>query len=187
MNDWPFGLLVPGTFGAIHADCPWQYRGYVSEGVPQRAQEQHYPTMHLDELKALPVADLARRNCALFMWSISSHTPQAFELGGHWGFKFSGKAFCWAKRSKTGKHWHMGLGHGTRRNTEDCWLFLRGQPKRLDKGVRELIVAPVREHSRKPEETYDLIQRLVAGPYLDLFGRAHRPGWTVWGNQVGKF
>ncbi len=75
----------------------------------------------------------------------------------------------------------------TRANIELCWLGRRGNPIRLDKGVRELIVAPRREHSRKPDEVFERIERYCAGPYLDLFARQRRPGWTVWGDQVDKF
>lgn len=84
-------------------------------------------------------------------------------------------------------NWFMGLGYGTRKNTEDCWLFTRGNPKRLDAGVRELIVSPIREHSRKPDETYGRIERLFAGPRCELFARNSRPGWSSWGNETKKF
>ncbi len=81
----------------------------------------------------------------------------------------------------------MALGHTTRKNTELCWLGRRGNPKRLDKGVRELIVAPVREHSRKPDEIYERIERFCAGPYLELFARQRRNGWFSDGNELDRF
>ena len=198
---WPFGLLRRGAYGVIYADPPWAFRGYVSDGVPQRAGDQHYPTMTLDQMKRLPVGQLAAPDCALFMWSISSHTPQAIELADHWGFRFASKAFTWAKLVKTAKEnddryglppwsndwWHMGMGHSTRRNTEDCWLFTRGNPKRQDAGVRELIVSPLREHSRKPDAVYQRIERLFEGERCELFARNRRTGWSSWGNQTDRF
>ena len=197
------GLLQRAAYAVILVDPPWSYVGYVTDGVPQTTSTQHYPTMSVEELAKLPVGDLARPDCALFMWTIASHTPQAFWLAKQWGFKFASKAFTWAKLNKNAltnhartyppillddpAHWFMGMGHGTRRQTEDCWLFSIGHPRRLDRGVRELIIAPVREHSRKPEEVYDRIERLFAGPYCELFARTSRPGWALWGNEKGKF
>ena len=205
-SDWPFGLLSEHHYGAIALDPPWQFRGYVKAGVPQRAAKQHYPTMSFDELAALPVSRLAKNDAAMFMWGIGSHMPQALALADHWGFTFSSKAFCWAKTRKTANDnlwdfvddrkfpkiqddlfWHMGLGHTTRKNSEDCWLFRKGNPKRVSKGVRELIVAPLREHSRKPDEFFDRAEALYAGPYCELFSREPRKGWSSWGNQMETF
>jgi N6-adenosine-specific RNA methylase IME4 len=82
---------------------------------------------------------------------------------------------------------YMGLGYWTRANTEVCLLATRGKPKRLNAGVRQAIIAPRREHSRKPDCVHERIERLVAGPYVELFARQRRQGWDVWGHQVGKF
>jgi N6-adenosine-specific RNA methylase IME4 len=224
MSDWPFGLLREHSHGVIYADPCWHFEGYnaAGSGVPQRADEQHYSTMTVQQLATLPVGRLAANDCALFMWSTSSHTPQAFWLADQWGFKFASKAFTWAKLNKNAelnhqnlinkalgsnadywhdlvdegvydlslgddRHWFMGMGHSSRRNTEDCWLFTKGQPKRMDKGVRELIVAPVREHSRKPDAAYERIERLFRGPHCELFARSSRAGWSSWGNETDKF
>ena len=83
--------------------------------------------------------------------------------------------------------WHMGMGYSSRANTEDCWLGTTGNPKRLDAGVRELIIAPRREHSRKPDEFFPRAERLFAGPRIELFSREPRPGWDTWGNEARKF
>jgi N6-adenosine-specific RNA methylase IME4 len=104
-----------------------------------------------------------------------------------WGFKFSGSAFAWAKLNKKSPSWFMGNGYGTRHNIEICWLGRRGQPKRLSKGVRELIVAPIREHSRKPDEQYERIAQMCGGPRVELFARQRWPGWCSWGDQVDQF
>ena len=191
------GLLQHCAYGVIYADPPWAYRGYVSEGVPQTTSTQHYKTIPVEDLAQMPVGDLARPDCALFMWVMSSHTPQCFWLAEKWGFKFASKAFCWTKLNELSiakerlcndpRAFFMGMGHGTRRNTEDCWLFTTGRPRRLDKGVRELVVAPIREHSRKPDEVYGRIERLFRGPYCELFSRCNKRGWASWGDEGGKY
>lgn len=205
-NSWPFGLLEPRSYGTITVDPPWRFESYSGGTVPQRAKDQHYDTMTPQELAALPVSQLAGPNCALLMWGISSHLPHMMWLAKKWGFTFSSKAFCWAKtrpdandelwdriekgdwpRIQEDRFWHFGLGHTTRKNTEDCWLFKRGRPKRISGGVRELIVSPLREHSRKPDEFYDRAERLYPGPYVDLFSRTPRKGWSAWGNETEKF
>lgn len=219
--NWPFGLLGRSKYGVIYADPAWKFKGYAKSGVPQRADQQHYKTMTVEEMAKLPVAHLAAPDCALLMWTTSSHLPQALKLGAAWGFKYSSKAFSWAKLNKHAQskvddqvinglasvpicptefdpdtdridlsddiNWFMGMGYTTRRNTEDCYLFTRGKPKVLDHGVRELIVAPIREHSRKPDEAIERIERLYGGPYCELFGRTQRGGWSSWGNEVNKF
>jgi N6-adenosine-specific RNA methylase IME4 len=85
------------------------------------------------------------------------------------------------------KQFPMGTGYWTRANPELCLLFTRGKPKRLSAAVRKLMIAPRREHSRKPDQQYQDIEQLVGGPYLELFARTEREGWTSWGNQTGKF
>ena len=103
------------------------------------------------------------------------------------GFAFSGSAFAWAKRTKLNTAWHFGNGYTTRHNAEICWLGRRGSPRRKSAAVRELVVAPVREHSHKPDEVYTRIEQLTDGPYLDIFARQQRPGWTCWGDEANKF
>jgi N6-adenosine-specific RNA methylase IME4 len=100
---------------------------------------------------------------------------------------FSGVGFAWVKQNRSGVGWFMGCGYGTRHNVEICWLGRRGSPKRQSAGVRELIIAPVREHSRKPDEVYARVEALGAGPYVELFARQQWPGWVCVGDEVGKF
>lgn len=209
---WPFENLTPLRYGAILADPPWRMKMYSEKGMGRcpdgpmtRAQsrtnnpERHYATMPLDEIMALPVNHLAAPDCVLFMWAIDPLLPQAIEVGRAWGFEFKTTAFVWAKtRRETSKRggqfdeWQhqrfpMGTGYWTRANPEICLLFTRGKPKRHSAGVRKLVIEPRREHSRKPDRIHADIERLVGGPYCELFGRAQRPGWDVWGNQTDKF
>jgi N6-adenosine-specific RNA methylase IME4 len=146
--------------------------------------ERHYKTMSLADIKSLPIGDLAADNSALFMWAVDCMLPEALELGAAWGFTFKTVGFTWAKEKAKSAGWHIGLGYWSRGNPEMCLLFTRGAPKRQSASVRQLIVAPRREHSRKPDETYDRIEALLPGPYLELFARTRRAGWDAWGNQV---
>ena len=208
--------LPPGPFGAILADPPWRFATFSAKGrgrcpdgplsdraarnmQRQNKPERHYATATLDEIKALPVASVAAKDCALLMWAVDPMIPQALEVGAAWGFVFKTIGFVWAKErrvtSRRGedtdvpdhKRFPMGTGYWTRANPELCLLFTRGKPKRISTAVRKLMIAPRREHSRKPDETHARIERLVSGPYLELFAREARHGWTAWGDEVGKF
>ena len=178
--------LSGGHFGAIYADPPWSWASY-SKTRQTRAASNHYGVMDLDAIKALPVASIADDDCACFMWSVNSMLPQALDVMAAWGFTFKTVAFTWAKRTPSDAGWHFGLGYWSRQNTESCLLGTRGKPKRLDRGVRELVVEPRREHSRKPDLVARSIERLIAGPYLELFARETRPGWSAWGNETSRF
>jgi N6-adenosine-specific RNA methylase IME4 len=173
--------------GAILADPPWRFavRSPKGEG---RSACQHYPTnLTLDELATLPVVGIAAADAWLFLWATTPMLPAALRLMTAWGFAYSGNAFCWVKQNRSGVGFHVGLGFTTRKNVELCLLGKRGRPRILAHDVRELIVAPRREHSRKPDEQYARIERLVAGPYVELFARQQWPGWIAWGNQTNAF
>ena len=193
----PFAGLLRNNYGLIEADPPWSWVNFSGKGAaPHRTAEDPYPVMTLDEMKALPVADLAAKDCLLHMWVIGSHLEQAIELGRAWGFTFKSDGLVWVK---TGKHdpnvRPIGMGKWVRKQVEYGLILTRGQPRRTDAGVRQLIeadedqviYAPKREHSRKPDERYERLSRLAAGPYLEMFARTSRPGWTAWGNQVDRF
>jgi N6-adenosine-specific RNA methylase IME4 len=189
--DWPFKGLPRNSFAVIAADPPWHFKTW-SETNQDRAISRHYDLMTLDDIGRLPVADLAAPDCVLLLWCVNPMLPQAIATMESWGFQYKSVGFCWAKTTRrTAWSWapnyHMGLGYWTRANIELCLLGVRGKPKRVDRGVRQLIVAPLREHSRKPEEFYESTERLAAGPYLELFSRTERAGWSTWGNEAGKF
>jgi N6-adenosine-specific RNA methylase IME4 len=169
-------------YGAILADPPWHWKARSPKGEG-RSAKNHYDVMDAAALEAMtiPAAD----DCALFMWAIDPMLPQALELIKAWGFTYKTVAFTWAKINKTGKD-PIGGGYWTRANPEMCLLATRGKPKRLNADVRQLLMAPRREHSRKPDEACGRIERLVGGPYLEIFARQTRPGWDSWGNEVKK-
>ena len=167
------------TYGAILCDPPWAFETYGKKHTtPHRGASDHYTTMTFEGLKSLELS--AAPDCALFMWAVDSHLEEAFALAKAWGFSFKTIAFVWSKG-------RIGMGYWTRKQTEVCLLFTRGKPRRLGKGVRQLIDAPRREHSRKPDEIYGRIEALVSGPYLEMFARQRWPGWDAWGNETTKF
>lgn len=177
-----------GKFGAILADPPWRYLTWSAKGRDRCPEARSYQTMPFEDLKELPVTNLAAKDCVLFLWVVDWLPPECVvELLKAWDFKYSTKAFCWVKCKASGAE-HMTGGYWARGNPEDCLLAVRGHPKRLDKGVRKLIYAPAREPGRKPDEQYSRIERLVSGPYCELFSRTTYSGnWTVWGDQCAKF
>jgi N6-adenosine-specific RNA methylase IME4 len=142
--------------------------------------------MSLADIKALPVGELAARDCALLLWATDPMLTQALDVMAAWGFRYKTVGFYWTKTNKDGSPF-TGCGYWTRANPEQCLLGTRGNPKRQAKDVRRWIVAPRREHSRKPDEVYTRVERLLPGPYCDLFSRERRAGWDSFGNQVDKF
>lgn len=198
-----FDGLPSRHFAAIVADPPWHFRArtalQVGNWVSRRDAEKHYPVMGLDDIKALPVRELAADDAHLFLWTTGPCLRQSFEVIEAWGFRYSAVAFTWVKLKRShdpnqlrilpsAEHdLHVGLGLTTRKNAEFCLLARRGSARRVSKSVREIIMAPVREHSRKPDAAYERVEAYCAGPYLELFARAPRAGWTVWGNETDKF
>lgn len=175
-----------GQYACVLADPPWRFRTW-NETNQRKAASRHYALMDLEEIKRLPVASVAAKDCVLLMWACNPMLPQALDVMAAWGFTFKTVALTWAKRSSADKSWHFGLGYWTRQNTEQVLLGVRGKPKATSRGVPQLLVTPRREHSRKPDEQYERIERLVAGPYLELFARQSRPNWDSWGNETTKF
>lgn len=201
ITDGPFRGLGYKRYRAILCDPPWKYLTRSAKGMG-RSPDRHYKTMSLEELKALPVRDLAAKDCVLFMWVIDSHVEQAMELVKAWGFKYKTVGLYWAKTNKDGVTFFTGTGHWTRANPEHafecylgdeeqeverCFLNTVGAPKRVGKDVPRLIVSPRREHSRKPSDAWERIERLVDGPYLEMFGREQHGDWTVMGDEANKF
>lgn len=172
--------LPAGPFGCILADPPWAFRSYGGDDLAPTQGEQPYSVMQLDDIKALPVVNVVARDALLFLWTVSHLQQAALDVGRAWGFEPVSIAFIWDKR-------RIGMGYWVRQEAEVCHLFKRGHPKRLNKDVRQMLFQPPREHSRKPDEQYERIERLVGGPYLEMFARQSRPGWSSWGNETAKF
>lgn len=171
-------------YSLIYADPPWSYRDKANAG--KRGAGHKYPTMGDLDIEAMGgwVYNLAADDCALAMWATFPRIDAALEVMASWGFKYKTVAFTWVKTTKTGKPF-WGMGNWTRANAEVCLLGIRGRPKRVSAAVHSVITAPVREHSRKPDEARDrLVQLLGDVPRIELFARQRAPGWDAWGNQV---
>jgi len=143
--------------------------------------------LNFETLAALPIAELAADDCVLLLWAVDPLLDKAFELIRAWGFEYKTVGFYWVKQNNNGSSFFTGLGYWTRANPEQCLLATRGKPRRRGKDVRKLVVEPRREHSRKPDDVRERIERLVDGPYLELFARETKPNWHCWGDQVGLF
>jgi N6-adenosine-specific RNA methylase IME4 len=184
----------PGSYGAVYADPPWRFATFSEKGKG-RSAEAHYDCMSLPEIKAMPVARWGARDCTLFLWTTDPMLRHALDVIEAWGFAYKTVAFYWVKlnRNRSGgmllsqRDFFTGMGFWTRANPELCLLATRGKPQRRATDVAKLLIAARREHSRKPDETYGRIERLVEGPYLELFARATRSGWDRVGNQTGLF
>jgi len=174
-----------GNFGVIYADPPWSFKLYSSKGEKKSAQS-HYACMGVDDLKRIPVGMIGAPDCVCFMWATWPMINVALDLMAAWGFTYkSGGA--WRKTTKHGKT-AFGTGYIFRSATEPFLVGTRGKPIIRNRSTRNYIEAMAREHSRKPESTYGLIEGLWDGPYLEVFARqCERTGWTAWGNEVGKF
>ena len=179
----------PRKYRAIYADPPWSFRNWSAKGTGRNAVS-HYDCLDFQALAALPVADVAAEDCALFLWATDPRLPKALELIAAWGFQYKTVGFYWVKQNAAAKHdadYFTGLGYWTRANPEQCLLATRGKPTRKAKDVRRLVVEKRREHSRKPDCVRERIERLVSGPYLEMFARETKPGWDCWGNQTALF
>jgi N6-adenosine-specific RNA methylase IME4 len=179
-------LIATGQrFAVICADPPWRYETWSAKGQG-RSAEQHYRTAGVDEIKQFPVAQLAADDCTLLLWATWPCLLDALDVITAWGFTYKTAAFVWVKQNRSGLGLFTGLGKWTRANTEPCLLATRGSPHRQARDVHQVILSPVAAHSRKPDEAQVRIERLLAGPYLELFARRPTPGWTVWGDQIER-
>ena len=172
-------------FSVIYADPPWPWETFGPGGRIRSCADHHYDLASIVGIKALPVAALAADDCALLIWGTWPRLPDVLDVIGAWGFQYKTSAFVWIEKTATG-NLHTGMGYYTRSNSEFCLLATKGSPKRVAEDVHQVVLAPVGEHSAKPEEVRRKIQRLFPGPYLELYGRGLAPGWTVWGNEIRR-
>ena len=170
----------------ILCDPPWRFVTYSAKGL-RKSPQRHYACASLADIQALPVRELAHpEGCALLVWATAPMLPQAVETVDAWGFDYRTMG-AWAKRSKTGNAWAFGTGYVYRSALEPYLFAAIGRPRQFVRNVRNLIVAPVREHSRKPEDMRAQLEAMFEGPRCELFARESRPGWDTWGNERTKF
>lgn len=169
----------------IYIDPPWQHRDKANAG--KRGAVHKYGVLSLDQLKHFPVPELAHRDCLLAMWWVGPMPGEALALCEHWGFQLrTFVGFTWIKSTVNGKD-HFGMGNWTRANCESVLLASRGKPQRKSASVRQIVRAPVRAHSQKPDEVRDRLEQLVGRvARIELFARYDEPpaGWDVFGDEV---
>jgi len=175
-------------FSTILADPPWQFTNRTGKVAPEHRRLSRYGTMTLDDIKALPVVEAAAPTSHLYLWVPNALLPEGIEVLRAWGFTYKSN-IVWHKIRKDGGSDGRGVGFYFRNVTELILFGVRGKNARtLPPGRSQVnyLASRKREHSRKPDEQYDLIESCSPGPYLELFSRGVRPGWETWGNQADE-
>ena len=173
-----------GTYSTILADPPWQFQNRTGKVAPEHRRLLRYPTMTLSEIMDLPVEGLASDQAHLYLWVPNALLQEGLHVMKAWGFKYKSN-LVWYKVRKDGGPDGRGVGFYFRNVTELVLFGVRGSMRTLDAGRRQvnLLSTRKREHSRKPDEIYDIIEACSPGPYLEVFARFPRDGWKQWGNE----
>ena len=168
----------------IYADPPWHFHNYADQTASRWVGNQ-YPVLSVDDICRLPLASITDNNCVLFLWTTAPCLMEAVRVVTEWGFQYKTKAFCWVKTNVNTMGLFTGMGYWTRSNTEDCWLATKGNPKRLNADVHQVIMSDVMGHSHKPAIVREKIVQLMGDlPRIELFARRKVDGWDTWGNEV---
>lgn len=167
----------------IYADPPWQFSTWSNKA--HKHVTKHYSTMTLDEIVELPANRIASDNAVLLMWATFPNLPLALSVIEAWGFTYKTTAFTWIKQNKKTPSLFWGMGYYTRSNAEVCLLATKGKPlPRLSHKVHSVIMSPVEEHSKKPDEVRLRIVNLFGDiSKIELFARQNADGWDCWGDQ----
>jgi N6-adenosine-specific RNA methylase IME4 len=177
-----------GAAGTILADPPWQFTNKTGKVAPEHRRLSRYPTMTLEEIMELPVAQVAANRSHLYLWVPNALINEGLEVMRRWGFTYKSN-IIWYKVRKDGGPDRRGVGFYFRNVTEIVLFGVRGKNIRTRQAGRtqpNVIVSRKREHSRKPDELYDIIESCSHGPYLEMFARTAKDGWLQWGNEVGS-
>lgn len=172
-------------FQTILADPPWQFQNRTGKMAPEHKRLARYPTMKLDDICEMPVGDLVDEPAHLYLWVPNALLPEGLQVMKAWGFNYKSN-IIWYKIRKDGGPDRRGVGFYFRNVTEVLLFGVRGKNARTlqpGRSQENIISTQKREHSRKPDEQYDLIEACSFGERLELFARGPRKGWTVWGNQ----
>jgi N6-adenosine-specific RNA methylase IME4 len=176
-------------FATIMADPPWQFQNKTGKVAPEHKRLNRYGTMNLDEIKGLRVSEFAAETAHLYLWVPNALLPEGLAVMEAWGFRYKSN-LVWHKIRKDGGPDGRGVGFYFRNVTEIILFGVRGKNARtLAPGRSQVnfLATRKREHSRKPDEQYDIIEACSPGPYLELFGRGTRKGWATWGNQAEEY
>lgn len=186
MSDDLKSLAARAKFGTILADPPWQFQNRTGKAAPEHKRLSRYDTMTLSEICALPVEDIAADRAHLYLWVPNALLPQGLRVMNEWGFNYVSN-IVWEKVRKDGGPDGRGVGYYFRNVTEMLLFGTRGKNVRtLSPGRSQvnLVRSRKREHSRKPDEQYDIIEACSWGPFIELFSRGRRSGWEAWGDQA---
>jgi N6-adenosine-specific RNA methylase IME4 len=179
-NEFIQPQIPEGKYNIIYADPPWDYWAGGWKNATQ-----HYKTMGIEDIRHLPITEMAADDCILFMWATFPQLPEALTVLETWGFKYSTVGFVWVKSLKDGSGFHFGCGNWTRANVELCIIATKGHIERKDASISQVIYSPVEEHSKKPDIVRDKIIQLVGDmPRIELFARQKSAGWKSWGNEI---
>lgn len=170
-------------YSVIYADPPWWYN-QRQPGSKFGTGANKYSLMRTEDICRLPVPPLAAANCALFMWATLPRLPDALQVMEAWGFRYATTAFVWVKVNANNGKYFAGPGNYTASNAEIVLLGVKGKMRPSAKLVPQVVAVPRTFHSAKPEEVANRIERMYAGPYVELFARRYRPGWDCTGNQL---
>ena len=173
-------------FKTILADPPWQFQNRTGKMAPEHKRLNRYPTMNLEEIKQLPVSEIADKKAHLYLWVPNALLPEGLEVMRAWGFEYKSN-IVWEKVRKDGEPDGRGVGFYFRNVTELLLFGIKGKNNRTLPPARSqvnLIRSMKREHSRKPDEIFPLIESCSPGPYIEMFARGVRAGWTLWGDQA---
>ncbi|MBK7325227.1 MT-A70 family protein [Candidatus Propionivibrio aalborgensis] len=175
---------VEGQYSTILADPPWQFQNRTGKMAPEHRRLLRYPTMELKEIAALPVSKMAAAKSHLYLWVPNALLQEGLQVMEAWGFTYKSN-LVWYKIRKDGGPDGRGVGFYFRNVTELVLFGVRGSMRTLSPGRTQvnLLSTRKREHSRKPDEIYDLVESCSPGPYLELFARFKREGWHQWGNE----
>jgi N6-adenosine-specific RNA methylase IME4 len=171
-------------FTCIYADPPWAYRVYSKRGQKGTA-ENHYRTTSIQDIYNLDVAEIAEKDCALFLWVTPPCLPEGLRTIKRWGFEYKTVGFCWVKRNRKSPSLFWGLGHWTRANAELCLMATRGRPRRVSRAVHSVVHTPIEAHSKKPDVVRERIVELMGDvTRVELFARERHEGWVCLGDEI---
>ena len=174
----------PNGWSTVLADPPWRFENRTGKVAPEHRRLDRYSTLTLDDICSLPVGDCASTNAHLYLWVPNALLPDGLRVMEAWGFRYVSN-IVWAKRRKDGGPDGRGVGFYFRNVTELILFGVKGRMRTLSPARRQvnMLETRKREHSRKPDEQYELIESCSPGPYLEMFSRYPRDGWAVWGDE----
>ncbi|KAA3642792.1 MAG: S-adenosylmethionine-binding protein [Chloroflexi bacterium] len=179
---------LQGEYGTILADPPWRFNNSSGKIAPEHKRLRRYPTLTLDEIKSIPVSEVAAEQSHLYLWVPNALIAEGLEVMKSWGFTYKTN-LIWYKIRKDGGPDGRGVGFYFRNVTEIVLFGIKGKLRTLQPGRSQVNIIPSRkrEHSRKPDELYEIIESCSLGPYLELFARGTKDNWTTWGNQADEY